>query len=621
MQVQKITVNNFKRVEKVDVELSPITALVGGNTSGKSSIIQAVQLCVSLLQSGVYYTGKKTKKIKFYSTVSADDVAYKPTNNLLELRYGGEATQNDGYSIGLECGYETDDGDVVESVNLNVLRGKNANLSLTFSGELELAGKIADAANTFSILSPGLSGIARNEEWKTSGAIKAAVMHGDANLYLRTVIDHLLNKSLDTRELKQSWDNEGDIAALPQGEWRTFSELLDRCYCGARVFVAHDPSVDQYIDVSVTYQDDWFTLDIASTGMLQVIQILAYACLYKPALLLLDEPDAHLHADSQGRLYEALRGLVQSTGTRILLASHSPQLIQRLEADPNASVVWLNHGEVVDVDSREKSAVPLLMELGALGVGVEIFEPSKSILFLSEDKDLLPVMALCRAVGGGDNIAFMSYNGCGNLNGARQLARLMRDIRPEIDVVIHRDRDFRTDEEVTFEKINFESWCQSEGVERVFEVYTNRNDVESSFMEPSHINECFEESISISEAEKLVADAISDGRDDFTGRLREARSVIDSTIYSSDRLRKKESWREAGLPDNVIKHKKFLPKSGNDPLQLDQAHGKALAAKVRHKIHGLIGGDSSKVFDRIFKPSEYLVFDDFEVVLSRIQNS
>lgn len=100
-----------------------------------------------------------------------------------------------------------------------------------------------------------------------------------------------------------------------------------------RIIVHHDPLRDRHVKVDVEAPDSWVTLDMASTGLLQVIQIIAYACFYAPPLLLLDEPDAHLHADSQSRLYEALRGVAAETRIRILFASHSPQIIQRLMYD------------------------------------------------------------------------------------------------------------------------------------------------------------------------------------------------------------------------------------------------------------------------------------------------
>lgn len=51
IKITKIVLKEFKKIEELDLELAPITALIGGNTSGKSSVLQGAQLCVSLLQA------------------------------------------------------------------------------------------------------------------------------------------------------------------------------------------------------------------------------------------------------------------------------------------------------------------------------------------------------------------------------------------------------------------------------------------------------------------------------------------------------------------------------------------------------------------------------------------
>jgi ABC-type glutathione transport system ATPase component len=111
--------------------------------------------------------------------------------------------------------------------------------------------------------------------------------------------------------------------------------------------------------------------------MLQVIQILAYACFYAPPLLLLDEPDAHLHADSQTRLHRALKSLTTNTLTRVVLATHSPQLLQLMMDDLDIKVIWLDSGKEVSVPSGQLPAIPILMELGALALGAQAFDPKK----------------------------------------------------------------------------------------------------------------------------------------------------------------------------------------------------------------------------------------------------
>jgi predicted ATPase len=47
-------------------------------------------------------------------------------------------------------------------------------------------------------------------------------------------------------------------------------------------------------------------IEMAGTGFLQVVQIFAYLLYFKPKLLLVDEPDAHLHPSRQQALIRAL---------------------------------------------------------------------------------------------------------------------------------------------------------------------------------------------------------------------------------------------------------------------------------------------------------------------------
>ncbi len=404
VRLDKVVINHFKRIESLEIDLQPVTALVGGNTSGKSSALQAAQLGVSILQAAL--RGIRANGVPdFAGTVANDAVLFRPTERLLDLRRGDSATQNLGYSI-TYCGVDLDTN-ANKQITVEIRRGKNANIAITRTGDDDLAAVLANSDRPFSIFTPGLSGIPIREEWRTKGAMDAAVMHGDANLYLRTVLDHLFTRDLDEMA-RIAWRRDRDISLLPDSGWKTFSQLLERCYPGTRIIVSHDHLRDRYVKVEVKTPDATVTLDMASTGMLQVIQIIAYACFYAPPLILLDEPDAHLHADSQARLYDALRSVAAETQTRILFASHSPQLIQRLMYDPDAAVTWMSEGAKVPVDDAQRPAIPILMTLGALSAGADAFDPARSVILMTEDKLPRPVTVLAKANGAPDNLAVLS---------------------------------------------------------------------------------------------------------------------------------------------------------------------------------------------------------------------
>jgi len=601
IRLDKIEVRDFKRIEALEIDLKPMTALVGGNTSGKSSALQAAQLGVSILQAS--YRGlRKNGAPEFSTTVANDAVLFRPTEHLLDLRRGSAATQNNGFSVqysGVDL-----DTNAVKTLRIEIRRGKNANIAITREGDDDLAVVLASDEQPFSILTPGLSGISMREEWRTKAAMDAAVMHGDANLYLRTVLDHLFKRDLD-EGARTAWLQRRSIDALPEASgWKAFSKLLDRCYDGARVLVKHDPLHDRFINVEVETPRATVTLDMASTGMLQVIQIVAYACFYAPPLLLLDEPDAHLHADSQSRLYEALKGVASETQTRILFASHSPQLIQRLTYDHNAEAIWMADGAKVPLDQAQRPAIPIMMALGALAAGAEIFDPARQVILMTEDKDSEPVRILALANGAPENLAVLSYNGCGNLPAARLLANMISDMRPDAQIIIHRDRDFRTEQEMAFELVTASAERDRNGITGVLELFTPLNDVEHSFAQSDHLKAVFGE-VDPALVDAAITDETALRRDDLVQAARVAREQIRLTTYVP-RKQGKPEWGQAGLPDAPPPDANFLPANGLAPVSFEHTHGKKLMAGLKTRVHGHVGGASQETERRLFSASECL---------------
>ncbi|QXH44950.1 ATP-binding protein [Pseudomonas xanthosomatis] len=608
ISVEKIYIENFKKIEKQEIAVKPITAIVGGNASGKSSILQAAQLCTSICQAS-FKNINRNNKIEFHKTLANEDVFYRPTQTILDLRFEEPASQTKSIKLGFQCIIHDNTTKAPKPIDLKVAitRGKNANLALKYEGNESLISNLGDRNHPFSIFTPGLSGIPIREEWRTRGALDAAAMHGDANLYLRTLLDHLFTKDLDDRTISEWVNWQIDIDELPEtSSWRAFSTYLNECYEGARVYVKHDRSKERYINVEVWYLEKSFTLDMASTGMLQVIQILAYACFYEPPLLLLDEPDAHLHADSQAKLHSALKILSSNSLTKIVLATHSPQFLQLLQNDPDASIVWLSSGKEVVVQAGQQPAIPLLMELGALTLGADVFQQKYKTILLTEDKDTDLIKPFVAAQTN-KAVSIISYNGCANLPGARQLAILLSRLRPDAKIVIHRDRDFRTAEEMDFERLLFEAWLEYEGGTNIQEIFTPGNDIEHSFLDTNHLQQSLNGYADAAKIENALINALAIKRDDLTAKTRSARAVIKERLYDTIRIQGKTALRtKAKLKPKPPADSKFLPRDGKTPLSLDQCHGKLAYKSFLTSLHQLIGGDSKAIPDYIIKSTHHL---------------
>ena len=95
-------------------------------------------------------------------------------------------------------------------------------------------------------------------------------------------------------------------------------------------------------------------LDIASagSGFQQVLMLLAFLNTRRNAVMLLDEPDAHLHMILQDAIYHELRSTAARHGSQLIVATHSEVVINTVE--PRELVVTLSQPRLV-ADNQERS--------------------------------------------------------------------------------------------------------------------------------------------------------------------------------------------------------------------------------------------------------------------------
>ncbi len=95
-------------------------------------------------------------------------------------------------------------------------------------------------------------------------------------------------------------------------------------------------------------------LDIASagSGFQQVLMLLAFLNTRPGAVLLLDEPDAHLHVILQDAIYHELRTIAAQQRSQLIVATHSEVVINAVE--PRELCVVLNRPRMV-ADTAERN--------------------------------------------------------------------------------------------------------------------------------------------------------------------------------------------------------------------------------------------------------------------------
>ncbi|WP_081105801.1 AAA family ATPase [Gluconobacter oxydans] len=311
-------------------------------------------------------------------------------------------------------------------------------------------------------------------------------------------------------------------------------------------------------------------LDMAGTGLLQAIQILAYVSNYNPKILLLDEPDAHLHPSNQRLLSHTLDVISKQTDTKIILATHSRHLLDSLSESEAAKLFWIKSGIATQQDNWSDIAV--LMDLGALDKGEQFLNGSYKYLVWTEDTDTKPLEVLLVANGiPSDQTLIFSYQASSKVDAAKLMASFTERVRPGVITVVHRDRDFMDDSEVTrlLSKYNLDSQ------KNIRMLITERSDIEAYFTDPKHLS--IATGKDEQEVRDLIDDILHDNMVEFVLLFQNKREEIKRDLYKKD-------------PNNCPSPSSLI--SGSR-VPVEKTVGKKLLKLIRNRLQseGLNGGD------------------------------
>lgn len=271
--VRKLWVQRMKGIKQVELELGQFNVLVGANNSGKSTILQAIDLAFRLAN---YHAEFKQGELVLPAQGRRLPDEMMPVADVVDFWYARQ-TREQNKRLPVVLGLLVDLGDEGElELEFEIRRmwgGTNSKLVRLSEGISEDAFGAILARRP--ILIPASSGMVTREEWRTPARLEVLSLTGRHNETLRNLL------------LKLS-ENQAALESL--------QEVLDRHF-GAQIRVADfNFTTDQFI--TAQYQQIGLVHDLFSAGggSQQIVQILVYLLLYSPGIALLDEPDAHLNS-------------------------------------------------------------------------------------------------------------------------------------------------------------------------------------------------------------------------------------------------------------------------------------------------------------------------------------
>lgn len=469
--IETITIERFKNIKKIELPLENINILVGSNNAGKSSILQSIQFAVSIAQTTSLdeFRTAKWKSNKLSTSLTSNQIIYSPIKDIYSLGFGGSLSQNKGQAISIKF----QEKGTTNSATFLLRKGRNKNLLTEIEGQT-IGNPIRDLTNPYSIYVPGLSGIPAFEELKSEGLVRRLAAKGDANNVFRNILWLLY---------------QDDI------KWNSFLNDFKDIFPALEIEVSFDKLKDEYLNVSILNNGKRYPVDAFGTGVLQIIQILSYIHLYNPKILILDEPDSHLHPSNQRILAEKLNEITARLSFQIIISTHSRHLLDSFR--DNAKVNWISNGEI---NNQEFDFISVLLEIGALDRGDILNKGNLKCVVFTEDAQIEKLKTLLSANNFNlSETEIWPYEGCSKLDTAMVLAAFIKKNAPATKILIHRDKDYLTDQECA----DLKEKANKAHIDIFFTIGT---DIESHFLDAQHIKKIYTD-IDTDTIETLISEA------------------------------------------------------------------------------------------------------------------
>lgn len=321
--ISRVEIRNFKKFGALDFNLKDHLVIAGQNNSGKTTLLQSIAMWSDMAfrwlqlkpdlarESDGNYPSIDLNLLDFYSIPLAD----------FDHFWKNKKVQDPAsiwlYTTKWKIGFEV----VYKGLEIAAIRPAEQ------VREDDLEKYINNPL--IPIYIPPLSGLDIKEPSFDRIVIPARLARAQAGSVLRNL---LLSVSQD----KEKWLKLQEVVK------NFFNYELDTPSKGAEILARYRHSP----------QDVSYDLSSAASGFLQVLMVYAVLLAQEGSVLLIDEPDAHLHILLQDKMYGQLREYARENGSQLIISTHSESLIRIVE--PRYLCVMRGNDSKVIADNTER---------------------------------------------------------------------------------------------------------------------------------------------------------------------------------------------------------------------------------------------------------------------------
>jgi AAA15 family ATPase/GTPase len=336
--IHKLVLKNFKRMEEEHFSFNKFDLIVGANNSGKSTVLQALgiwQYCVDQFRTIKKSGGRGIQIVKPDFTVLP-----VPEFNLLwtdkvSLR-GNDEKQGKYVYIDISVYWLKEDGNEdFFSIQIRY-QSPQSIYAIPVDGWANFNSKIEQKEFPNIVYVPPFSGLKSSEQWVDTGVIKQQVGKSHPGSILRNLLFNVVDRN--------------DVPTDDNSDWK---EIKDRVadWFGVELQVPKYIKGGINTDIKVEYKSQngkYFDVIAGGSGFHQILTLLAFLYGYPEATtILLDEPDAHLHANLQRKIINYF--IAQDK--QFFIATHSEEFIKDVDIH---SIISIMSNKPARIDSSEK---------------------------------------------------------------------------------------------------------------------------------------------------------------------------------------------------------------------------------------------------------------------------
>ncbi len=296
--INRVTVRNFKRFDEVTFEIPGHLVLAGPNNTGKTTLLQALSAWhYAFTRWGEAGSKKPIKGGYRRKEIGRGDFSAVSVRGLDLLWHGRRhdkameivVRDSTGWVVTMSFEWDTAEQMYVRPT------------ADTLAADLE-------RASVKPVFVPATNGLDPKETLYNDQYVEMLIAQARPGDVLRNILQR---------------------ASLTGEVWSKVSGVVKELF-GYELQV---PQVGAFMTAEYAEKPGGKTLDIASAGSGFQQVLLLFALLYRQpgSLLLIDEPDAHLHVILQEVVWSHLRQLAESTGSQLIVATHAETLIDAVE--------------------------------------------------------------------------------------------------------------------------------------------------------------------------------------------------------------------------------------------------------------------------------------------------